>query len=187
MKLKKLTYTSAALSLALALSSAAQAAFIEGKIDFIGTTDLDSTELGSATQVDDWKTTLVSVATGDFSSIPLFSPATFTDGWTFNSGSTPLWTAGIFTFDLLSSSVLSQSSTFLNVVGSGTISAPGYDPTPGTWSYSITNQGGGPSGTFSFVGSTVADGAVPDGGTTVALLGVSLLGLHGVRRKFRKA
>lgn len=187
MKLKTITKVGAALSAAFALTSAANAAYINGKIDFGITANLDSPDLGTATKVVTWGTVLASLVDGDFDTYvnPGDVPTTFTQPWSFNSGAVaPLWQIGGFTFNLTSSSVNGvQSSTFLNVVGSGFVSGNGFTSTPGAWSFTITNQGGGVStaNAFSFVAST---SAVPDGGTSVALLGVSLLGLYGARRKF---
>jgi hypothetical protein len=186
MKLKTLTKVGAVLTAVFALSSAANAAFINGKIDFGITATLDNTDLGLATQVTTWDLVFASLVSDDFDTFvnPLDVPTTFTDPWSFNSGPvTPLWAIGGFTFDLTSSSIVTQSNTFLNVVGSGLVSGNSFTPTPGTWSFTITNQGGGVQNQFSFVAST---SSVPDGGATVALLGVSLLGLHGARRKFGK-
>jgi hypothetical protein len=187
MKLKTTSKLAAALVAAAALTSAANAAFVEGKIDFGIVVTLDSQNLGSATKVMSWDTTFVTLVTDDYDTFANpGNPAIFTAPWTFNSGAvTPLWTAAGFSFDLSSSAVNGvQTNTFLNVVGTGTVTGNGFDPTPGTFSFTITNQGGAAgNGQFSFVASTAT---VPDGGTTVALLGVSLLGLHGLRRKFGK-
>jgi VPDSG-CTERM motif len=187
MKLKTTPRTGVALLAALALTSAANAAYIDGKIDFGFLATLDAPNLSTATQVSNWDFVIATLVSGDFSAyVPQFSsPTTFTDPWSFASGPvTPLWQIGGFTFDLTSSSVVTQNSTFLNVVGSGFVSGNSFDVTPGTWSFTITNEGGGVGNAFSFVSSTST--SVPDGGTTFVLLGLSLLGLHGARRKFAK-
>jgi hypothetical protein len=117
--------------------------------------------------------------------------ATFTAPWTFNSGALAgLWSVGGFTFDLTQSAIAFQGvigpSEFLNVTGTGMLTGNGFTSTPGTWSF--TSQFPGNSSTtgvveFSFSATNVA---VPDGGTTMALFGVSLLGLGAVRRKLCK-
>jgi VPDSG-CTERM motif len=189
MKLKTTPRTGAALLAALVLTSAANAAYINGKIDFGITAELDDSDLAVATEVSNWGIVLATLVSGDFDTYvdPGDFPTTFTDPWSFASGPvTPLWQIGGFTFDLTSSSIVTQNSTFLNVVGSGFVSGNSFDITPGTWSFTIANEGGGvgAANAFSFVSST---SSVPDGGTTFVLLGLSMLGLHGARRKFAKA
>lgn len=179
----KITSTIAAAFAAIALASTAHAAKIAGKIDFGVTATLNTNNLGTATQVATWNNTFVTLGTLDFQPVEGFA-ATFTNGWNFNSGISPLWTVGGFTFNLGSAVVTQQSPTFLNVVGSGKITKLGFDETDGTFSFSITNQGGGDAQRFSFVSSTSTP--VPDGGTSVALLGLSILGLGGVSRFVRR-
>jgi hypothetical protein len=53
----------------------------------------------------------------------------------------------------------------------------GFDPTPGTWTVTLTQSGA----SFAF-GSTAAPN-VPDGGMTLMLLGSALTGLALIRRK----
>jgi hypothetical protein len=89
-----------------------------------------------------------------------------------------------FTFNLLSSTVVSRSATFLSVSGTGIITGPpGFDPTSGMWAFTSQNASGRPHDTFSFSANTEA---VPDGGMTLALLGAGLMGLAAFRAKFRK-
>ena len=84
------------------------------------------------------------------------------------------------TFNLATLSVVSQSSLVLVLQGTGTFVAPGFDPTPGT--FVLTGQTAG-SSSFSFSASHAAT-AVPDGGSTLALMGVALLALGAARRRF---
>ena len=51
-----------------------------------------------------------------------------------------------------------------------------------TWSFSAQDDPA--DGVFSFSG---ASEAIPDGGATVALLGLALAGIEGIRRKLRRA
>jgi len=153
--------------------SVASAQTISGKIDFTGVVTYDTTSLATATQVSLWNASVVSQRTGDFAnptySIDPMDPATMAAPWIFNSGTpatpapgpaTPaLWSIGGFTFDLTSSMVVSQDATFLDVSGVGTISGNGFDPTPGTWSFSSTKSDGGQSSTFGF---TAQSAAVPE-------------------------
>jgi hypothetical protein len=97
-------------------------------------------------------------------------------------GINPLWfvtaTPGIsFDLKLISSDVIGSNTR--TIQGMGVLHFPGYDDTPGTWVFTANEA----AGTFSFSSS---NGAVaPDGGTTVALLGVALAGLAFLRRKIR--
>jgi VPDSG-CTERM motif len=78
---------------------------------------------------------------------------------------------------------VSQSNTFLNVLGTGIVSGNGFDPTQATWSFTVNNSNGRPKIMFSFAAN--AD-AVPDGGSAVALLGLALTGLEVLRRKLKR-
>ena len=160
---------------------------VTGDITFGGVVTLDSTSLAAATQVSTWNTSFVTSSSGSFSGIAFGTAVTMTAPWTFNSGSHPaLWSVGGFTFDLTSSAIVSQSSTFLNVLGTGTVSGNGFTPTSATWSFSISNPLGQPQMTFGFTSDTTSTAAAtPDGGMTVALLGIAFVGLEGLRRKLR--
>jgi len=110
--------------------------------------------------------------------------ATFAFPWVFGSGVPALWTVGGFTFDLIASHIVSQiGDGFLLVAGTGMITGPaGFDPTRGNWLFSVQDDPA--DGVFSFSGSTQA---TPDGGATVALLGLALAGIEGIRRKLMRA
>lgn len=190
----------ALLSVGIFAGNEASAVLITGSIDFGGKAFLNSTNLALATSVTAWDSTpgtpaadgLANVidATGSFLTggvVPGTTTATMTAGWTFASGPLiPLWKiiTGGFEFDLSSSSVVSQDGRFLNVSGTGTILGTGFDPTPGVWSFTIANAGGSENTSFTFASQTAG---VPDGGTTVALLGFVLMGVEGLRRKFLAA
>jgi hypothetical protein len=162
----------------------AQAVPIQGTIFFGGVATLDSTSVGSATQVTTWNAPFVNQAgTGSFSGIPFGTSVTMTGPWTFNSGlHLALWSVGGFTFDLTSSSILFQSSTFLNITGIGIVFGNGFTPTPGQWDFTVTKSDGKMTTNFGFQAQTAA---VPDGGSAVALLGIALVGLEGLRRKLK--
>ena len=190
MKLK-ITTTLAALTMALAASCFAptsHAAFISGNMSFNGG-GVSPLSAGG---------TVITIPSGtpiaglDFLGTSTVSPfgtdrdyvsaigsnVTFAmDPYYFNHAGL-LWTAGIFRF-FVSSAVGVETGNTLDVFGTGVVKAIGYDDTPGTWV--LTTQGNTKVMTWSSAVSTV-----PDGGTTVILLGASLLGLHGVRRKFGK-
>ena len=166
----------------------AQATPITGDITFGGVVTFDSTSLSLATQVSTWNLSIVTSDSGSFSSIPILSNVTMTAPWIFNPSTPtiPLWQVGGFTFDLTSSTIVTQTTTFLNITGVGTISAAGFTTTPGTWSFTVSNADGKKHSTFGFQSDTVGN-AVPDGGATAALLGVAVAGVEVLRRKFKAA
>jgi len=167
---------------------------IEGNINFAGAVHLDNNNLGSATTVVTWfdafnnagKTSVVPGATGAFMGILPGTSATMAQPWVFNPSTptTALWSVGGFTFDLLSATIVSQSNTFLNVLGTGIVSGNLFDPTPATWSFTVNNSNGQPKMMFSFAAN---NDSVPDGGVTVALLGLALVGVEVLRRKLKAA
>jgi protein with PEP-CTERM/exosortase system signal len=165
-----------------------QATPITGDITFGGVVTLDSTHLNLATQVSTWDLSIVTSDSGSFSSIPILSNVTMTAPWIFNPSTPtiPLWSVGGFTFDLTSSTIVTQTNFFLNIRGVGSLSGPGFTTTPGSWSFTISDALGGPSSTFGFEPDTAA-GLVPEGGATVALLGLALAGVEVLRRKFKAA
>ena len=169
-----------ALSSAL-FSQQAQATTINGIINFAGAVRLNG-PFGTATAVTAWLNPHVEAgSTGDFAGIPVNTAVAFTAPWQF-SPSVPvpaLWSVAGFTFDLLSSTVVTHTSGFLSIEGAGIVSGNGFDPTAMTWSFTSQNKGGS---TFSF---SATGASVPDGGSAVALLGLALTGLEVVRRKLR--
>jgi hypothetical protein len=148
---------------------------IEGSIDFAGTVTFDTNSLATATRVTAWGNTFVLQDSGDFSNIAAGTSAMMSAPWIFNpSTATPsLWSVGGFKFDLSASTIVSQTSTFLNIAGVGTISGNGLDPTPGTWSFTSSDSNGAPQNTFGFQTDSTA---VPEP-ATVSLLGLSFAGI----------
>jgi VPDSG-CTERM motif len=174
-------------------SSPAQATPISGQISFNGVVTFDSTNLAVATTVTHWfdifgnndgNANVAAGATGNFAGISGGTLAAFHNGYQFNP-STPvlgLWSVGGFTFNLATSSILTQNSTDLSVHGTGTITGGGFDPTPGNWDFDVSNADGHHHILFAFAAST---STVPDGGSAVALLGAALAGIEILRRKLR--
>src|SRR6266480_5237700 len=194
--MKKLTKTILAvlatglISCAL-LSQPAQADEIIGTITFGGTVNLDTASAGTATAVTGWHgfggvgNPLVVDADGDFLTYvtPGVSSAVFATPWSFNSGAVAnFWSVGGFTFNLVASSIFSQGGNPAGVIvnGYGWITAPGFDATYGTWSFSTQDPSAGRPARFSF---SAASGTVPDSGSTVAFLGLALVGVEALRRK----
>jgi len=184
MKLLKLTL--AVLAAAL-VTAGAQAAMVNGAITFAGGAKFDTNSLATATKVTTFKNVEVMSEDGDFTAfvsdgdattmaVPyIFTPSTPTPG---------LWSVGGFTFDLATSTVVLQNASFLLVTGTGTIMGNGFDATDGTWSFTAQSPSAG--GVFSFSASGDFNG-VPDGGSTVALLGLGLAGVEMIRRKLLSA
>ena len=156
---------------------------IQGTIDFGGVVTFDTISLATATRVNIWNSSFVLQDSGNFSGIAPGTNATMAAPWIFNpSTPTPaLWSVGGFTFDLSASTIMSQSSTFLDIRGVGTISGNGFDPTPGTWSFSASRGDGGTASNFGFQAQSAA---VPEA-STVALLAVGsvLIGRRWWRRR----
>jgi len=189
-----LTLIVAGFALAAFSTQEAQAAHINGRIDFAGSVMFDSSALQNVTQVLEWHDIMgngpnfsnVAVRTGDYVSFlgqgaqaPMVIPWTFTPP---PGGQPGLWTAGGFTFDLTSATVVMQTGTFLDIEGVGTVSCNGFEATNARWAFTVQNAGGGTGDFFSFSANTAS---VPDGGSAVALLGISLVAIEFVRRKLR--
>ncbi len=175
--------------LILATGTFAQADLITGEIIVSGggttptgsDTNGDGTvSLGEATGIDFSLAGLVFGTSGDFLAIPFFTPVTFSD-FVFNPSTpeNPLWVVSFggatysFAADIFS--IASQSDVFLNIVGSGTLSATGFDDTAGSWSFTMTTQGS----QFGWSSATV-----PAPGSLLLLsLGLFGLGASARRRK----
>jgi hypothetical protein len=172
-------------------SQRARAQAIQGNINFAGEVQFDTNSLATASRVVTWFDVFhnagfssVTSGTGDFAGIAPGTQATMAQPWIFNpSTPTPgLWSTGGFTFDLLSSTIVMQNASTLVIEGNGIVSGNGFDPTAMDWSFTTQSSGGRPRTTFSFSAIGVA---APDGGSTVALLGVALTGIEVLRKKLR--
>lgn len=181
-------------TLAAALGSlalTASAVPITGQINIQGDVVLTPNQLGAVVSVG--PATNARVTSTEFPSYPgslVDDPVTYA-GFTVSTGVkniTPLWTVtdvGVggtgftYSFDLLNISTSTQSGQQLFLAGSGTLRSTNatLDPTPGSWTYNINSGDGSPtSGVFSFQSNNVAMGQqVPDGGSTLMLLGGSFL------------
>jgi len=101
--------------------------------------------------------------------------------WSFNSGAVPnFWRVDGFVFNLTTSSITMQGGGAVAVEGTGTISGNGFGLTSGTWSF--TTQNPSAKSRFSF---SASGAAVPEGGSAVALLGIALVGIEGLRRSLQ--
>ncbi len=188
--IKTLLAVAAATAFTMGSAFAAQ---ITGDIDFAGQAFFDTNSLATATEVLHFRAADgtngaadVTETTGDFSSVALGTKASFPNVYTFNPSSptSPLWTVGGFTFNLTSSTVAFQSSQFLIIKGTGFLTGNGFDETPGVWAFTSQQSDGSERDSFSFSANTAGQpGQVPDGGSTVALLGAALVGVAAIRRK----
>ena len=101
---------------------------------------------------------------------------------TANTPLTPFFTVPGITFNLntISRDFVTPISLVLN--GTGTFNnTEGTDPSPGIYTASFNTI----DGTFSYSASAgVPVPTVPDGGSALALLGMSLVGVEALRRKF---
>ena len=210
-RMKNLTKTLLAILAAGLVSSAlspheAQAAKINGGIDFAGSVMFDASALQNVTQVVEWRDIFgnaglsnVAAFNGSFVGFVNLGDQTTmaTDPWTFlptPGGQPALWSVGGFTFDLTSATVVTRNATFLDISGVGNVTGNGFEDTTATWTFRVANAGGGASGQvldgtgdfFSFSGNVTTQGqGVPDGGSTLSLLGFASLGLVALRRKLR--
>ena len=169
----------------LALPSRAMAVPITGNITISGGATLDGTT-ANANAVTSWVSPTVVSRTGSFTSIALLTPVVMTAPWVFDPSTAlpALWSVGGFTFNLVSSTIAQQDATFLTISGSGTITGPaGFDPTGGIFNF--TTQSPSADGVFSFSAANNVV-TIPDGGSTIALLGMGLLGLSSLRRRFAR-
>ena len=127
---------------------------------------------------------LVTFATGDFALAGLgFGSIAAINDFEFDpfAGIDPLWTAGGFSFALTDLNILMQTSSFLEMRGTGMISGGGLDDTLGNWSFSADLASG--ATTFSW-SSTAAPVPAPEPGILV-LVGMGLIGGFGARRLTR--
>jgi VPDSG-CTERM motif len=163
-------------------SEQAQATSITGDIGFSGATTFNTTSLTTATRINSWFA-FVGTTSESFVGVPIGSSVTLAASWIFNpSTPTPgLWSVGGFSFDLDTATIETQNSHLLSITGTGTLTGAGFDPTPGTWAFSAQSAGGIHQASFTFSADNTA--GVPDGGMTVALLGIAFVGLEGLRRK----
>jgi VPDSG-CTERM motif len=190
-----LTLIAAGFALTALSTQEAQAAKINGRIDFAGSVLFDSSALQNVTQVVEWRDIFgnagfsnVAAFNGSFVGfVNLGDQATMATPWTFlppPGGQPALWSVGGFTFDLTSATVVTQNATFLNISGVGTVSGNGFEDTTARWAFTVQNAGGGTGDFFSFSGNVSTQG-VPDGGSAVALLGIGLGVVEFIRRKLR--
>ena len=189
--IRKIT-AAALLALAAIVANQANAIPIQGTINFGGGGALINTpdNLAAATTIMGIAGDTVSggyaAPTGDYAGLT-GDAVTFTTPLVFSPFSgltTPLWTVSVgavqYTFDITTLTIVTQSSTLLDLEGQGiaAIIGSGYDPTAGSWTIQVTG-----SGTNLSFQSTAA---VPDSSSTAMLIGMGLLGVGLAARSLKK-
>ena len=171
-------------------SQQAQAVPIVGGISLAGGYTTNTGDVNTATAFTSFPSVFVISVSGSYTGVGtgLGTPAVTMNGFTFNpfSGAiTPLWTfvsaGNTYSFDLTALTSRQQTgNNTLTLFGTGTLHITGFTDTPGNWNFTANQFGD----TFSFSSSNGAV-AAPDSGSAVALLGIALAGIEGVRRVLR--
>lgn len=182
MMYKKSFLLSAALAVTASLfltPTTSSAVEITGGISFAGGYTPDDSDLTLATRVT-FGPTVVLDSNGDFT-LPIFTPVAMADYLEWEpsftvSPSNPLWSVGDFSFDLTSLAVTAESSTSITLNGLGVVKHADFDDTDGNWVATFNTSGN----TFSWSASS---SSVPDGGTSITLLGMALIGTGLLRRR----
>jgi hypothetical protein len=168
---------------------------ISGAISFSGSTTVDNTSFVTATRFLSFQDVFVgspSALSGDYVGTSgaavtvtpfIWSPPTASTPidplWTFTSG------GNTYSFDLsvLHVDLASPTDLLLSGLGTAHITGPGVDKldTAGQWNFSAQTLG---LANFTFSSTTtIPTHGVPDGGSTVAMLGTAFLGLSFLSRK----
>ncbi|MDA7644443.1 VPDSG-CTERM sorting domain-containing protein [Verrucomicrobiales bacterium] len=179
MKNKWLALTAGALVLMSAtVAQAAPITNINGSIGLSGLYTVDNPDLAAAKKIT-FGSTFAFGGVGDFSSIADATAVTMATSLTFDPlftvTSNPLWSVGGFDFNLTSLAVTNEQSNSLSLSGAGTVTNTSFTDTPGTWVATFNTAGS------SFTWSS--SNSVPDGGATLSMFGLSLLGLGLARKK----
>jgi hypothetical protein len=177
----KLAIIAAVAVVTVAFTQTTQAVPVTGNIGFSGAVQLNSGSVQTATEANAWFDTVVNATSGSFTTVANGSAVTLATPWAFTSGPiSGFWSVGGFNFDLISSTVHSQDGLFLNVVLNGTVTANGFDATAFSGTFQVANPSANGLTTFT---ERLSFNSVPDGGSTMLLLGSALTGLGLLRRK----
>ena len=164
------------------INMSGQAVFISGPSSCLDTVSGVASIAGSMVQ---------DTSTGTFQSMSVAidppTSATLPVNWSGFTWSpvglpSPLWQFAYngvtYTFTLDTIAIAQQNCTSISLTGAGIITATGYDPTPGAWTFDCVANAAGNS--FPFESSVRV---VPDGGLTMTLLGMAILGVEYLRRR----
>jgi hypothetical protein len=172
-------------AVSVALTQTTRAVPITGNLGLTGAVQLNSTSVQTATEALGWNNTVVNGKDGAFSTILNGTAVAMASPWFLNSGAlNNFWMVGGFTFNLASSHIVSQDSLFLNIVLAGTVVGNGFDATAFTGTFQVANPPA--NGISTFTERFSFTNAVPDGGTTVLLLGSALLGMALIKRRLNQ-
>ena len=171
-----------------------QAQAITGDIQFFGKARASGASTGGLVTITFKNPWQVFAGTGDYSAVPFGTATTFSSfsftgdgtGATLTAPVTPQWSfvfgGNTYTFELLTLTSGHVQSGSMAFTGTGTAFVNGSDASPATWSL----QGSTGTGfTFTLSSSTTSAVSAPDGGSAVALLGIALVGVEALRRKFK--
>ena len=154
---------------------------ITGGISFDGMVQLDSATVGSATKAISWSSAAVKTSSGSFAPLGSSDALTLAPLWLFNTGPMQnFWSVGGFNFNLSTSAIFSQDTSYLNVFLAGNVSGNGYETTAFTGSFQINQS---PVNGVTKFSQNYSFNGVPDGGSTMLLLGAAMSGLMLIRRK----
>jgi hypothetical protein len=179
----------AGIAAAILSITAVQAVPITGGVDFLGISSTSASGgVTTFSPADPW---IDLGGTGAYShtsgALVIFNPVSYTGtgaGATLAEPVDPLWTFSVlgvtYSFDLTSLLSADITANSIDLSGIGTAYISGYDPTAATWSL----QGSGANERFQidFSATSMSPGtgggssgsSVPDGGATVAMLGIAL-------------
>ncbi len=182
MKNKILTLVVAAAAM---ISIAAQALPITGGISMTGgyTPFPNTGDLQDATQFNLAPVGIVTSVSGSYAAAgitPFVTPVSWSSPLIVNppTGLVPLWNIPAFgaSFDLTSFYVYASSAASIELRGNGMLHLGTYEDTAATWIATFNTA----ANTFSF---SASNGAVPDGGMTLILLGTAFTAMGLIRRK----
>jgi hypothetical protein len=174
----------------------AQATQINGTVGFTSaanTTGGFVTQSGGNTTVNFNNPLHVDFGTDDYATVPVgtdvtFASITFDGSGHLTSTNVPEWTFTVgmttYSFDLLSLSAASFHSgnpNALALVGEGTAHITGFADTFATFAL----QGTGKGFTFTILQASNTAVPTPEGGSALALLGLGLVAVEGLRRKLK--
>ena len=173
-------------AMVIAISSAADAAFISGKAycrDSAVVHDFDGSVTASLVNAADGKTWEVHRGLDGLDS-GTDRAVVFTALWVFNpsTAAKPLGKLSSLRFNLASSFVASQK-TGLHTIGGTRILLPGFARAPATRSLPTHETASGDQASGGSSSAVAKPARVSDGGSTFVLLGTCLLGLQGLCRK----